>query len=124
MSTLTSGRTSVYHYRQALPTGNVTTLKSISKGHVMSVTASTETNDQPTNDAVQSPETFALISQMFHAPVVLPFISIERFSTLTGFSRGVVDGWIKRGYLPVLTIGKYSAINLVQLHMKHGGIKQ
>lgn len=60
-------------------------------------------------------EQLAQISQMFHAPVLLPVISKERFASLTGFPPGVIDGWVNRGYLPTTRFGKWSGINLIAL---------
>lgn len=42
----------------------------------------------------------------------VPIMSRELFACLTGFSEGVITGWINRGYIPTFDIGRYSAINL------------
>jgi len=31
---------------------------------------------------------------------------------MTGFPIGVIQGWINKGYLPTVPVGKYSLINL------------
>lgn len=43
----------------------------------------------------------------------IPIMSKSRFSELTGFSEGVIKGWVDRGYLPSVKVGKLTAINLV-----------
>ena len=45
-----------------------------------------------------------------------PVMSQERFAELTGFPFGVVQGWVARGYVPSLLLGKHRVINLVQLN--------
>jgi hypothetical protein len=47
----------------------------------------------------------------FLCPV--PFMSRERFCELTGFADGVVRGWVERGQIPTVLVGKHRAINLV-----------
>ncbi|NOT65937.1 MAG: hypothetical protein HOP06_07930 [Methylotenera sp.] len=44
--------------------------------------------------------------------IMPPFVSRERFAELTGVPKGVVVGFINRGYLPTISIGKYSFVNL------------
>ncbi|OSM07027.1 hypothetical protein MAIT1_00064 [Magnetofaba australis IT-1] len=44
-----------------------------------------------------------------------PVMTQERFCELSGVSRGVVEGWIKRGYLPAVTIGRRVMVNMVRL---------
>jgi len=48
---------------------------------------------------------------------VLPHSSImvctvSKFAEHSGMEEGVVIGWVKKGYLPVKRIGKYTLINL------------
>lgn len=43
----------------------------------------------------------------------VPVMNKKRFAELTGFSEGVVEGWLDRGQLPTVLIGKHRAINLV-----------
>lgn len=43
----------------------------------------------------------------------VPVMNKKRFAELTGFSEGVVEGWIDRGQIPTVLIGKHRAINLV-----------
>jgi len=44
-----------------------------------------------------------------------PVMSKDRFAELSGIPFGVIEGWIMRGYLPTLLIGKHRVINMVQL---------
>lgn len=50
-------------------------------------------------------------SQSVSVPVMTP----ERFCELTGVSEGVLTGWMNRGYVPVLIIGRRRMVNLVKL---------
>jgi hypothetical protein len=43
----------------------------------------------------------------------VPVMSKKRFSELTGFGEGVIEGWVDRGQIPSVKIGKHNAINLV-----------
>ena len=47
-------------------------------------------------------------------PVValVPIMNKKRFAELTGFSEGVIEGWLDRGQIPSVLIGKHRAINL------------
>lgn len=45
----------------------------------------------------------------------VPVMNKERFSDLTGVPIGVIEGWVNRGYIPTIVIGKHRLINLVQL---------
>lgn len=45
-------------------------------------------------------------------------VSRERFSEMVGLPVGVVIGFINRGYLPTMTIGKYSLVNLELLRKR------
>lgn len=47
-------------------------------------------------------------SQMPSAPVM----SRKRFADLVGVTEDTVTGWINRGYLPVVEIGKYRLVNI------------
>jgi len=47
--------------------------------------------------------------------IQVPFMSQLRFSQLTGYPVGVVEGWVNRGYVPTILVGKHRAINLVAL---------
>ncbi len=38
--------------------------------------------------------------------------TVAKFAEHSGMEEGVVIGWIKKGYLPVKRIGKYTLINL------------
>lgn len=57
-------------------------------------------------------------------PVFMPCIHHSKFADLSGLSVGVVGGWVDAGYLPVVRIGRYTMINLVQLaeNLKKGGV--
>ena len=41
-----------------------------------------------------------------------PIVSRERFADLLGLPPGVIVGWINKGMLPTVTIGKYSLVNV------------
>lgn len=45
-------------------------------------------------------------------------VSRERFSEMVGLPLGVVIGFINRGYLPTMTIGKYNLVNLELLRKR------
>lgn len=38
--------------------------------------------------------------------------TVSKFAEYSGMEEGVVIGWVKKGYLPVKRIGKYTLINL------------
>ena len=39
----------------------------------------------------------------------------RKFAELVGVTMGVLEGWINRGYIPTIKIGKHTLINLVGL---------
>lgn len=41
-----------------------------------------------------------------------------KFAELVGVSEGVVDGWIERGYLKSVLIGKHRLVNMVELSLR------
>lgn len=45
----------------------------------------------------------------------LPVLSRARFAELIGVDEGVVLGWVNKGYLSTVKLGKYSLINLEAL---------
>lgn len=45
----------------------------------------------------------------------LPILSRSRFAELIGVDEGVVLGWVNKGYLSTVRLGKYSLINLEAL---------
>jgi predicted site-specific integrase-resolvase len=45
----------------------------------------------------------------------VPVMSRERFAELAGLEVGVVNGWINKGYLPVVEFGRYRLVNLALL---------
>ena len=47
-----------------------------------------------------------------------PILSRERFAELTGLPIGVVVGFVNKGYLPTVSIGKYSLINVELLRKR------
>ena len=51
------------------------------------------------------------VPAVVHVPVMTP----ERFSELTGVSEGVLLGWMNRGYLPVVIIGRRRLVNPAKL---------
>jgi len=56
--------------------------------------------------------------------VSLPMIHQRQFAELNGLSEGVIGGWIDNGYLPVVKVGRYTMVNLVQLaeRLKNGTV--
>lgn len=48
-------------------------------------------------------------------PVTVPTMTIERFSELSGLDEGVIQGHIRRGYLPTVKMGRYRMINVALL---------
>ena len=46
----------------------------------------------------------------------VPVMHREMFAQQVGVSTDVVTGWINRGYLPVLEIGRYRLVNLALLN--------
>ena len=50
--------------------------------------------------------------------IVSPLVTRERFAELVGLPIGVITGFCNRGYLPCVSIGKYSLINLALLQSR------
>jgi len=48
-------------------------------------------------------------------PVFVPFMSSEKFSEATGLDKGVIAGWVARGYITTLKIGKRRVINIASM---------
>lgn len=48
----------------------------------------------------------------------VPVMSRRKFADLVGVTEDTVTGWINRGYLPAVEIGKYRLVNLALLN-KH-----
>ncbi len=46
---------------------------------------------------------------------VSPLVSRERFAEMVGLPLGVIVGFINKGYLPTVSIGKYSLVNLAAI---------
>jgi len=44
-----------------------------------------------------------------------PVVSRERFAEMVGLPLGVVVGFINKGYLPTVSIGKYSLVNVAAI---------
>ena len=44
--------------------------------------------------------------------VSVPIMNKKRFAELTGYSEGVVEGWLDRGQIPSVLVGKHRAVNL------------
>lgn len=44
-----------------------------------------------------------------------PLVSRERFADMVGLPVGVIVGFINKGYLPTVSIGKYSLINVAAI---------
>ncbi|MBT2868487.1 hypothetical protein JQK19_14685 [Chromobacterium violaceum] len=47
-----------------------------------------------------------------------PLVTRERFADLVGLPVGVVIGFVNKGYLPVVSVGRYSLINLELLRKR------
>lgn len=47
----------------------------------------------------------------------VPVMDRERFADLVGIELGVVNGWIDRGYVPTVKIGRHRLINIAVLTM-------
>lgn len=47
--------------------------------------------------------------------IALPLISQEQFSELVGLSQDVVRGWIDKGLIPTVKIGRRRLINVAKL---------
>lgn len=47
---------------------------------------------------------------------VVPVMARKRFAELVGVTEDTVLGWIQRGYLPVIEVGRYSLVNLAILN--------
>ncbi len=47
--------------------------------------------------------------------VTLPILSRKKFADLIGVDEGVVLGWVNKGYLSTVRLGKYSLINVEAL---------
>lgn len=55
-------------------------------------------------------------NQFYPAVSAMPVVSRTKFAELVGVSPAVVLGWVNRGYLPTINVGKYSLINLALLN--------
>lgn len=49
-------------------------------------------------------------------PVSVPVMHREKFAELVGVSVDVVSGWINKGYIPAIEVGKYRLVNLALLN--------
>jgi hypothetical protein len=59
------------------------------------------------------------LAEMKYQPSIThPIVSRERFAELTGLPLGVVVGFVNKGYLPTVSIGKYSLINIELLRKR------
>ncbi|WP_321859188.1 hypothetical protein [Paraburkholderia tropica] len=47
-----------------------------------------------------------------------PLVTRERFAALVGLPIGVITGFANRGYIPTVSIGKYSLVNLELLRKR------
>lgn len=57
--------------------------------------------------------TFPQVTLPVIQPQVLPpLVSRDRFAELVGLPLGVVVGFINKGYIPTVSIGKYSLVNV------------
>ncbi len=51
----------------------------------------------------------------FTIPANVPLMAKERFSELTGVPEGVVQGWIEKGHIATIKIGRHRLINIAVL---------
>ena len=58
-------------------------------------------------------ETQQLLTSVLVPPV--PVMEVCRFSELVGVSADVVRGWIDKGHIPTIKIGRYRLINVAVL---------
>lgn len=58
-------------------------------------------------------ESQQLLTSMVVPPV--PVMAADRFAELVGVSSEVVRGWIDKGYLSTMKIGRYRLVNLAAL---------
>jgi len=49
------------------------------------------------------------------SPTFVPIMSSEKFSQATGVEIGVLTGWINRGYIQTIKIGKRRLINIASM---------
>jgi len=49
-------------------------------------------------------------------PIFIPLMTLDRFSTLTGIPRGVLQGNCDRGYIPTHVIGRRRVVNVSLLN--------
>ena len=49
-------------------------------------------------------------------PATVPTMTIEHFSQLSGQDEGVLQGHIRRGYLPTIKVGRYRMIDVALLN--------
>ncbi len=47
-----------------------------------------------------------------------PLVTRERFAELVGLPIGVIIGFANRGYIPTVSVGKYSLVNLELLRKR------
>jgi hypothetical protein len=59
---------------------------------------------------VQPEHSFTDSGVLLHLSV--PVLSRDRFADLVGLPPGVVVGFINKGYIPTVSIGKYSLVNV------------
>ena len=48
-------------------------------------------------------------------PVFVPTLTIEKYAKSIGVTPDVVDGWVKRGYIPTVKIGRRRLINIAAM---------
>ena len=66
---------------------------------------------EPTMSDFTPNEHFPTVPQLA-SQAVPPVVTRERFADLLGLPPGVIVGWINKGMLPTVTIGKYSLVNV------------
>jgi hypothetical protein len=47
-----------------------------------------------------------------------PLITCQRYADLVGVDLEVVRGWVAKGYVPTIKVGKYSLVNLALINQR------
>lgn len=55
------------------------------------------------------------IGNLLPTSVATPLLTRERFAALVGVSQDTVNKWIDRGYIPVVSVGRWSLVNVALL---------
>lgn len=58
---------------------------------------------------------FPGLGQFASVSMAVPYMTREHFANQVGLPVGVVEGWIDRGYVPTIVVGRYSLVNVALL---------